>query len=359
MCRHGEEIVRIEGVTKEFFCSGGASFNVGRRCGSIIGNLCGCRRGRFRGKSRGRSLIACNDVSLTLRRGETLGIAGESGCGKSTLAKMLLSMESPSKGRILYRGRDLTAMEVEERRRNCKNIQMVFQDSLASFHPRMRIVDIVTEPLVNLKFLKKMNRVAKALELLETVELSGDFLCRYPHTLSGGQIQRVGIARALSVNPEILVCDEATSALDVSVQRNIARLLVDLQRKNGTTMVVISHDVAFINSIAHRLAVMYLGSIMEVMPTSRDVNRVAAHPYTRALLGSIFSTGMDFTKAIESLESEAPSALDIPEGCPFQDRCDRVMDICRFKKPTLAPLRGEKDHLVACHLFDEGGSLWG
>ncbi len=328
-----DEIIRVEGVSKRFSCRGRGPF---------------CPR---------RSLVACNDVSLALRKGETLGVAGESGCGKSTLAKMLLSMEAPSEGRILYRGMDLVGMSRGERRRNCKNIQMVFQDSLLSFHPRKRVVDIVTEPLMNLGLIGKRDKDLRALELLDMVELPADVLYRYPHSMSGGQIQRVGIARALSVEPEVLVCDESTSALDVSVQRNVAELLVRLQRERGTTMMFICHDVALINAIAHRLAIMYLGHIVEVTPTSMDIDKKVRHPYTKALLGSIFSVRMDFSRRIKAIESEAPSAADVPPGCPFQDRCDVVMDICKREKPTLLPLKGEADHLVACHLWGSEAAI--
>lgn len=181
--------------------------------------------------SHGRTLTACNDVNLTVYKGKTLGIVGESGCGKSTFVRMVMSLDDPTQGKILYHGRDMASMTKKERWENRQNIQMVFQDPLASFNPKMKIIDILTEPLMNFGKLKRSEKEAKARELLEMVELPADFMYRYPHNMSGGQRQRVSIARALSLEPEILVCDEATSALDVSIQRTIIELLVRLQEE--------------------------------------------------------------------------------------------------------------------------------
>ena len=242
--------------------------------------------------SRGRTLTACNDINLTMYKGRTLGIVGESGCGKSTFVRMVTSLDKPTSGEILYHGKNITGLSKKETWANRQNLQMVFQDPLASFNPKMKIVDILTEPLRNYGRLKRKDKEAKAKELLEMVELPADFLYRYPHNMSGGQRQRVSIARALSLEPEILVCDEATSALDVSVQKTVIELLVKLQKKKNISMVFICHDLALIQSFAHQIAVMYLGNIVEVIPGA-DVMEKSVHPYTQALLGAQFSIHMD------------------------------------------------------------------
>ncbi|MCD8154283.1 MAG: ABC transporter ATP-binding protein [Clostridiales bacterium] len=298
--------------------------------------------------SGGRTLLACNDVNLKVRKGQTLGIVGESGCGKSTFVKMIVQMFQPTEGEILYEGKDITKLKGEELRQSRRKIQMVFQDPSAAFHPKMKVIDIVTEPLTNFGLLPRSQKEAKAKELLRMVDLPEDFVYRFPHNMSGGQRQRVGIARALALEPEIIVCDEATSALDVSVQDRVIELLVKLQKEKQISFVFICHDMALVQSFAHQVAVMYLGNIVEVLPGA-DVGINAMHPYTQAMLGAIFSTRMDFTKKIESIESEAPSPVDVPPGCPFQNRCDRCMEKCRTDKPTLTQV-GDS-HQVACHLF--------
>ena len=216
--------------------------------------------------SGGRTLTACNDVNLNVYKGKTLGIVGESGCGKSTFVRMVISLDKPTSGEILYHGKNLSNLSKKETWLNRQNMQMVFQDPLASFDPKMKIVDILTEPLINYGKLKRSEKEAKARELLKMVELPGDFVDRYPHNMSGGQRQRISIARALSLEPEILVCDEATSALDVSVQESVIQLLVRLQKEKNISMLFICHDLALIRSFAHQIAVMYLGNIVEVIP---------------------------------------------------------------------------------------------
>lgn len=227
--------------------------------------------------SHGRTLTACNDINLNVYKGKTLGIVGESGCGKSTFVRMVISLDKPTSGEILYHGKNLAGLSKKETWLNRQNMQMVFQDPLASFDPKMKIVDILTEPLINFGKLKKSEKEAKARELLEMVELPGDFVDRYPHNMSGGQRQRISIARALSLEPEILVCDEATSALDVSVQESVIELLVRLQKEKNISMLFICHDLALIRSFAHQIAVMYLGNIVEVIP-GEDVTEYAVHP---------------------------------------------------------------------------------
>ena len=297
--------------------------------------------------SKGRTLLANHDVNLKMYKGKTLGLVGESGCGKSTFMRFLVSLDMPSEGQILYRGKDITKLKGEELRRNRQNIQMVFQDPSASFNPKMKIREILCEPLMNFGRIRASEKDAAAKKLLKMVELPEEFADRYPHNMSGGQRQRVAIARALSLEPEILIMDEATAALDVSVQKTIIELVSKLQREKDITIGFICHDIALVKSVAHQIAVMYLGNVVEVIP-GEDLADKAVHPYTQALMGAIFDIHMDFSKPIESIESEAPSPLDVPEGCPFQNRCESCMEICRQKQPDLVEL--EPGHCVACHL---------
>ncbi len=300
--------------------------------------------------SGGRTLVANNDINLKFYKGKTLGLVGESGCGKSTFMRFLVSLDTPSEGEILYRGKDITKLKGEELRQNRQHIQMVFQDPTSSFNPKMRIRDIVCEPLLNFGRITKKEKDAACRRLLEMVELPGDFADRYPHNMSGGQRQRVAIARALALEPEILILDEATSALDVSVQKTIIELVVKLQKEKNITIGFICHDISLIQSCAHEVAVMYLGNLVEVLPAV-DLAKNAKHPYTKALIGSIFDIGMDFSKPIESIKGEAPSPLDVPAGCPFQGRCPHAGERCSAEMPKLRTI--ENDHQVACHLFDE------
>lgn len=296
--------------------------------------------------SGGRTLTACNDISLNVYKGMTLGIVGESGCGKSTFVRMLMQLDSPTSGEILYHGKDITKQSAKECWENRQHMQMVFQDPQASFNPKMKVIDILTEPLMNYGRLQKKEKEAKAAELLEMVELPADFMHRFPHNMSGGQRQRIGIARALSLEPEILVCDEATSALDVSVQKTIIELLVRIQKEKNIGIAFICHDIALIRSFAHQIAVMYLGNIVEVIP-GEIVGTGAKHPYTKALLGALFSIHMDPSVKIESIESEAPSPLNVPEGCPFRNRCNICTERCGKEKPVLRKIA--PGHEVACH----------
>lgn len=300
--------------------------------------------------SGGRTLVANDDISLKFYKGKTLGLVGESGCGKSTFMRFLVSLDTPSEGEILYRGKDITKLKGEELRQNRQNIQMVFQDPSSSFNPKMKIRDIVCEPLLNFNRIKRNEKDAACKKLLEMVELPGEFADRYPHNMSGGQRQRVAIARALALEPEILILDEATSALDVSVQKNIIDLVTKLQREKNITIGFICHDIALIQSCAHQVAVMYLGSLVEVLPAPA-LRENAMHPYTKALMGSIFDIGMDFSKPIEPIEGEAPSPLDVPSGCPFRSRCPACTERCAREKPRLQEVGPE--HMVACHLFDK------
>lgn len=300
--------------------------------------------------SGGRELTACNDVNLKFYRGKTLGLIGESGCGKSTFMRFLVRLDTPTEGEIFFKGKDLTKLKGEELRQTRQYIQMVFQDPGGSFNPKMKIRDIICEPLLNFGRIKASEKDAVARKYLEAVDLPGDFADRFPHNMSGGQRQRIAIARAIALEPELIVMDEATCALDVSVQKTIIELVCKLQKEKNIAIGFIAHDLGLIQSFAHQIAVMYLGNIVEVIP-GENVDK-AQHPYTQALLSAIFDTKMDFSKKIESIDSEIPSPLDVPPGCPFQTRCDHCTEICRRERPTLTTI-GE-GHKVACHLFKEG-----
>lgn len=297
--------------------------------------------------SGGRELTACQDVNLKFYRGKTLGLIGESGCGKSTFMRFLVRLDVPTEGEILFKGKDLTKLKGEELRQTRQHIQMVFQDPGGSFNPKMRIRDIICEPLLNFGRIKASEKDAVSRRFLEAVELPGEFADRFPHNMSGGQRQRIAIARALALEPELIVMDEATCALDVSVQKTIIELVCRLQKEKNIAIGFIAHDLGLIQAFAHQIAVMYLGSIVEVLP-GEDVEK-AKHPYTQALLGAVFDTKMDFTKKIESIDSEIPSPLNVPPGCPFQTRCEHCMELCKKVRPALTALR--PGHEVACHMY--------
>jgi oligopeptide/dipeptide ABC transporter ATP-binding protein len=300
--------------------------------------------------TKGRPLTANDKVSLKIYKGETLGIAGESGCGKSTFIRMVSLLEAPSSGEILFRGENVAKLKGEARRQNCRHVQMVFQDPSAAFSPRMKIKDIICESLRNFNLISPSEVTARAQELLAMVELPPEYADRYARDMSGGQRQRVGIARALALEPDLLICDEVTSALDVCVQKKIVDLLLKLQKEKNITMAMVCHDIALVRSVAHRTAIMYLGNVVEVVPGAELGCGEFCHPYTKALRDSLFSIDMDFSKPIESIESEAPSPLDVPTGCPFRNRCEHCTERCAAEKPKLRRL--SKDHEIACHLFD-------
>lgn len=301
--------------------------------------------------SGGRELTACNDINLKFYRGKTLGLIGESGCGKSTFMRFLVRLDVPTEGEILFKGKDLVKLKGEELRQVRQHIQMVFQDPGGSFNPKMKIRDIICEPLMNFGRIKAYEKDSVARKYLEAVELPGEFADRFPHNMSGGQRQRIAIARAIALEPELIVMDEATCALDVSVQKTIIELVCRLQKEKNIAIGFIAHDLGLIQSFAHQIAVMYLGNIVEILP-GENVDK-ARHPYTQALLSAIFDTKMDFSKKIESIDSEIPSPLDIPPGCPFQTRCGHCADICRRERPLLKTI-GE-GHEAACHILGKEG----
>ena len=285
-------------------------------------------------------------VSFSIAEGETLGLVGESGCGKSTVGRQLVGLEKPTGGRLFYHGKDMEKLSGKEKKSVRTQLQMVFQDSYSSLNPRKHIFEILAEPMLYHGLARRGDVYSHVEKLLDMVGLPKNCLGRYPHEFSGGQRQRIGIARALSLNPSLLVCDEPVSALDVSIQETIIQLLVRLQREKQISIVFICHDLALVQSFSHQIAVMYLGHVVEVIP-GEQVARGALHPYTQALLSALFSIHMEQGKKIESIQGEAPSPLDIPQGCPFQNRCPHCGERCRREKPQLVEVG--PDHLVACH----------
>ena len=297
----------------------------------------------------GRFLTACDNISLKAYAGQTLGIIGESGCGKSTLVRTVLQIHPATGGEVIFEGQDILKLRGEAARQNRRKIQMVFQDPAAAFNPKMKVKEIVSEPLLNFGLIKKSEVDAKAAELLQMVELPVEFMDRYPHSMSGGQRQRLGIARALSLEPKIVVCDEATSALDVSVQEKICELLVRLQKEKGITYLFICHDIGLVDLMCNQIAVMYLGNVVEYIGGGRRISTDAEHPYTKALMKAVFKVDFKAGEKIEPLESEIPSPLDVPKGCPFAGRCEFCTEQCRREKPQLKEVA--PGHLVACHLI--------
>lgn len=295
----------------------------------------------------GKLLTACDKVNLRVYAGQTLGIIGESGCGKSTLVRTLLQIHPATSGEVIFEGKNLLQAKGEERRQNKQSIQMVFQDPASAFNPKMLVKDIVTEPLKNFGRLKDSEVDAKAIELLKMVELPVEFKERYPHSMSGGQRQRLGIARALALEPKIVICDEATSALDVSVQEKICELLCRLQKEKKIAYIFICHDLGLVDLMCHQTAVMYLGNVVELLENKRIAHN-CLHPYTQALMKAVFKVDFKPGERVAVLKGEIPSPLALPKGCPFQGRCPRCQSICRQEKPELREVAPQ--HWVACHL---------
>lgn len=296
-------------------------------------------------------VVANNNINLHLKKGETLGIVGESGCGKSTLVRQIIRLDKPTSGSIKLFGEDIADLKGENLRQKRKHIQMIFQDPYNAFSPKMKVKDIVCEPLVNFGLVSKKDIDKKAMSLLEMVELPKDFIDKYPRNMSGGQRQRIGIARALALNPDILICDEATSALDVSIQESIVKLLVFLQKEKGISIIFICHDPALVKSISHRIAVMYMGSVVEVLD-SDGLSGNHIHPYTEILKDCLFSVDADKNskKNIQCIE-ELIDLKCSSEGCVFKPRCPKSMEICSKVAPSLVEY--EKNHTIACHLYSE------
>ncbi|HKP56124.1 MAG TPA: oligopeptide/dipeptide ABC transporter ATP-binding protein [Polyangiales bacterium] len=322
-----DEVLRVENLAVHFPISQGFGF----------------------GKQK-RSVKAVDGVSFSLNRGETLGLVGESGCGKSTTGLAALRLLPLTRGQVMFEGRDITGWDKRQLRPLRRRMQMVYQDPYGSLNPRMKVRDIVGEPLAVHRIHKSAKdyreRVAA---LLHMVGLLPDMADRYPHEFSGGQRQRIGIARALAVEPSLIVCDEPVSALDVSIQAQVINVFVDLQARLGLSYLFVAHDLAVVRHVSHRIAVMYLGRVVEIA-SREDLYREPLHPYTKVLLDAVpvADANVEATRKRSVVAGEVPSALRPPAGCRFHTRCPMVMDVCKKTDPQLVTIG--KRRVVACHL---------
>jgi peptide/nickel transport system ATP-binding protein len=328
--RAGEPIIEVDGLVKHFPITQGILFK--KQIGAVK---------------------AVDGVSFELRRGETLGVVGESGCGKSTLAKLLMRLEKPTAGTTSFEGRDIFRMSGGELRRLRRRIQMVMQDPYTSLNPRMTVGDIISEPFdIHPEVAPRGERARRVRELLDYVGLNPEHINRYPHQFSGGQRQRIGIARALALRPEVIVCDEPVSALDVSIQAQVINLLERLQDEFGLSYIFIAHDLSVVRHIADRVAVMYLGRIVEI-GTGEQIYEHTTHPYTQALLSAVPVPDPEARahRDVIRLTGDVPSPANPPSGCRFRTRCWKAQDICASEDPPLVP-RPADPHPSACHFAE-------
>ncbi|HEY0919405.1 ABC transporter ATP-binding protein [Devosia sp.] len=322
------DILTIDGLSKSFSISGGLF-------------------------SRPLELHALTDISFSVRQGETLGIVGESGCGKSTLGRCILQLLAPDEGRVLWLGEDITRLPAEAMRRRRRDLQIIFQDPLASLNPRLTVGEIVADPLRTLMpELNEAERRRRVLAMMEAVGLLPEMINRYPHEFSGGQAQRIGIARALITEPKLIVCDEPVSALDVSIQAQILNLLADLKDKFGLTLIFISHNLSVVRHVSDRILVLYLGRIVE-LADGDALYGDPKHPYTQALLTAVPIPDPKRARArsIDALVGEIPSPIFPPSGCAFRTRCRYAVALCAEQRPPLETVEGGR--LVACHRWRE------
>lgn len=311
-----------------------------------------------RAGARRARISALDDASLTLRRGESLGLVGESGCGKTTLARLLVGLEKPDSGTVMLDGQDLATLHGHARRSARRRIQMIFQDPYLSLNPRLTVTELIAEPLIVHKMAAtKAERTDKVASLLQRVGLNPDMMHRFPHSFSGGQRQRIGIARALAAEPEVIICDEPVSALDLSVRAQILNLLRGLQQQTQIALLFISHDLSVVRHVCDRTAVMYLGRLVEQGPVQL-VHDQPAHPYTQALLSAVPIVDPAARGSLSRrilLPGDPPSPSSPPSGCRFRTRCRLATDICSSQRPPLLPLAsgGTGEHMVACHHSDQ------
>lgn len=300
---------------------------------------------------QGKKLQAVENVSFTLEAGQTLGIVGESGSGKSTLGRMVLRLLESDQGKIIFDGMDLSTIKKKQLRELRQHMQIIFQDPRASLNPRMTVCDAIEDAMAIHKIGTKADRRARVLELLERVGLPDEVQYAYPHELSGGQLQRVGIARALSLNPKLIICDEPVSALDVSIQVQVIQLLRDLQKEFNLTYIFISHNLAVVEYLSDEIAVLYLGEVVEQAPADVLFQK-PTHPYTQVLLSSILKIPdcPENKQKMSSIQGEIPSPLNPPSGCAFHPRCPYAMDICVSVKPEQRQV--SDGHFAACHLVE-------
>ena len=300
---------------------------------------------------------AVDGVDLVIYEGETLGVVGESGCGKTTLGKTILQLIRPTAGEVIYEFRDgpadLCKMNYRQLDKARREMQIVFQDPQSSLNPSFTVYQSMSDPLKKFGLKTKAERRQRVGDLLEEVNMQREYMDRYPSEFSGGQRQRIGIARALSINPKVVVCDEAVSALDVSIQAQVLNLMNDLKRERGLTYIFISHDMSVIEYISDRIVVMYLGKIMEISD-AEALYKKPVHPYTQALLSAIPVADIDHQKERILLEGDVPSPINVPSGCRFHTRCQHCQQICKEKEPELKTyIEDGKEHMVACHFSDK------
>jgi len=302
----------------------------------------------------GGLLHAVDDVNFTINEGDTLGVVGESGCGKSTLGRTVLKLIEPTSGKIFYRGKDITKISEKENKQLRKKMQIIFQDPYSSLNPRKTVSELIADPLKAFHMYSKAEREERVMELMDLVGLSKRFANAYPHELDGGRRQRIGIARALSLDPEFIVCDEPVSALDVSIQAQILNLLQDLQEQKGLTYIFVTHDLSVVRHISTDILVMYIGSMVEKCP-AKELFVSPLHPYTKGLLSAIPVPNIDREKKTVKLQGELSSPIEPKNECRFVARCPYATDECRNRVPEFVEVR--ENHFVACHHVKEINNL--